>query len=256
MQAAKTTDLSTDAIQDSTLIQSNVRHSARPGIPLGLGLGVLFGVSIVYFSVLNGLFPVFRIADQLLKQFPPEGVASVRETAFARCRLTNSLLAIATCSFATGLLLPSSLILIKRIERSALAYLIPGAVGSALLACVGVGLAHCVMEFTSSTSLGITKTFLTHWIEFGFFGAGIGVAVGIALSDVNGAVQRGLVTGLISATLFDLISVVMPQTRLDSLIPGGVLWGSHDSTVIAMWVGFLLLPLGIGMQKLGVKQPK
>ena len=70
------------------------------------------------------------------------------------------------------------------------------------------------------------------------------------------ALQKGLVTGLIAATIFDLMSVVLPHVRIDTLIPGGVLWGTHDSTLIAMWVAFLLLPLAIGLRKLGPKPKK
>ena len=213
----------------------------------------------ISFAVLNSVFPVWVIAQELLAQMPPEGVAKVREVAFARSRLTNTLLAVSVISLTIAILLPTALILAKRVQPSAFAYLIPRAVFSSLVACLGVLLGHAVMELTTSYTLGMTRTFLAHWFEFGLFGVAIGLSVGLATGNrklVADACMKGLITGLISATIFDLASIVMPRARLDALIPGGVLWGSHDSTLIVMWVSFLILPLAIGLRSIGPRTTK
>jgi hypothetical protein len=166
---------------------------------------------------------------------------------------------VATISLAIGILLPAALIFAKRVHRRALLYLIPVAVGCSIVACIGVLLAHAIMELTSSSTLGMTRTFLAHWFEFGLFGVGVGMSVGLALGNrklAMDACQKGLITGLLAATIFDLSSIVMPQARLDSLIPGGVLWGTHDSMLIAMWVAFLILPLAFGLRRIGPKPIK
>ena len=254
MQSTNTADARIDSIPQLTS-ESNSAFA----IPLSISLPILLIVGGAAFAVLNSEFPVFVIAEELQAQMPPDGVAKVRETAFARCRLTNSLLAVSTISLAVAILLPAALILTKRVHRRAFQYLIPVAVGSSLVSCIGVLLGHAVMELTGSQTLGMTRTFLAHWFEFGLFGVGIGMSAGMALGDrklAMDASQKGLVTGLIAATVFDLMSVVLPHVRIDTLIPGGVLWGTHDSTLIAMWVAFLLLPLAIGLRKLGPKPKK
>ena len=255
MQSTNTVGARIDGIQPQVASELNSVLT----IPVSISLPILLVVGCAAFAILNSVFPMFVITGELLTQMPPDGVAKVRETAFARCRLTNSLLAVSTISLAVAILLPTTLILTKRIHRRAFKYLIPVAVGSSLVACSGVLLGHTVMELTSSHTLGMTRTFLAHWFEFGLFGVGIGMSVGMAIGDrklAMDALQKGLVTGLIAATIFDLMSVVMPNVRIDTLIPGGVLWGTHDSTLIAMWVAFLLLPLAVGLRKLGPKPQK
>jgi hypothetical protein len=252
MQPANTADVHIDSMQEPV----NPESTSALAIPWSISLPVLLVVGSVSFAVLNSAFPVFVIAQELLAQMPPDGVAKVRETAFARCRLTNTMLAVSTISLGLAILLPATLIITKRVHQRAVQYLIPVAVASSLVSCIGVLLGHAVMELTASHTLGMTRTFLAHWFEFGIFGAGIGLSVGMAIGNRELAInacQKGLVTGLIAATIFDLISVVLPHARIDTLIPGGVLWGSHDSTLIAMWVAFLLLPLAIGLRKIGQK---
>ncbi len=252
MQSASTAEGRTDSIKEKVTPELTSAFV----IPLSISLPILLLVIGATFAVLNSAFPVFVIAQELLAQMPPDGVAKVRETAFARCRLTNTMLAVSTISLGLAILLPATLIITKRVHRRAVQYLIPVAVASSLVSCIGVLLGHAVMEFTASHTLGMTRTFLAHWFEFGIFGAGIGMSVGMAIGDrqlTMNACQQGLVTGLIAATVFDLISVVLPHARIDTLIPGGVLWGTHESMLIAMWVAFLLLPLAIGLRKIGQK---
>jgi len=223
-------------------------------MPLAISLPILFLVAVVSFLLLHYAFPIFVIDNALHAQNPPDPVAVAREKAFSRARLTNSLLAFSTISFIVAIALPASLILTKRIHQNAIRYLIPIAVGSALVSCLGVFFGHLVMELTTSYTLGMTRTFIGHWLVFGFFGLAIGMAVGLAIGGqklVAQACQQGFITGLIAATLFDLMSVVVPRAQIDSLFPGGVLWGGRDALVVASWVGLLLLPLAIGLRKFG-----
>lgn len=255
MQTADTVDAGINANDNRVIPETNSVFA----IPLSISVPVLLVVGAISFALLNSVFPVFVIAEELLAQMPPEGVASVRENAFARCRLTNTLLVMSTISLAVAILLPAALILAKRVHRRALTNLIPVAVGSSLVSCSGVLLAHAVMELTTPSMLGMTRTFLAHWFVFGLFGVAIGMSIGFATGDrklATDACQKGLLTGLLAGTVFDLLSVVMPQARLDTLIPGGVLWGTHDSMLIAMWVIFLLLPLAIGLRSIGQKPAK
>ncbi len=240
--------------------ENQLGSAANPlAIPLSLTLPVVLVFGIVAFWLLNSLFPVFIIAEELRRPFPPDGVALVREIAFARARLTNTLLAFSCLTFALTVVLPIALVLAKRVQAKSIQYTVGIALGCSLLACIGVLLAHAVMELTTSHSLGITRTFVAHWLEFGFFGLAVGLAAGYPIGGWRialDAAQRGLVAGLISATVFDLTSVVVPRFRLDSLIPGGVLWGSRDSVLIAIWVAFLLIPLAIAFQSIGTKRPE
>lgn len=225
-------------------------------IPLSISLPTLLLAGGVSFAVLISFFPVFSIADELLAQMPPDGVAKARENAFARNRFTNALLAVSVVSLAVTILLPAGLIFAKRVRHSALSYLIPVAVASSFIACVGVLLAHAIMELTSSATLGMTRTMLAHWIEFGLFGVAVGTSIGFAIGDraiAIDACKKGLLAGLIAATVFDLISVAMPRIRIDVLIPGGVLRGTQDPILIVIWVMFLLLPLAIAFRSIGQK---
>lgn len=242
-----------EAVASETITHSPSQTSvAVPGIPLGISVPTILAVSLILFAALNFVFPVFIIAEELRRPFPPDGIAAVREIAFARCRLTNTLLAIATVTLVLAIALPLAMILTKRFPHSALKNLIPVAVLSSALASLGVMLGHAVMEYTTPQGLGITRTFLAHWFEFGFLGAAVGLSIAVALGNAKLGTDiciKGLLTGLIAATLFDLVSVVMPQTRLDTLIPGGALWGSHDTSLIALFVAFLLGPLALGFRK-------
>jgi hypothetical protein len=237
---------------ESKAIATTSSGTAVQGIPLVVSVPTILVVSVIFFTVLNYLFPVFIIAEELRRPFPPDGIAAVREIAFARCRLTNTLLAIASVTLVLAIVLPLAMILTKRFPQQALRNLIPVAVASSAVACLGVLLGHAVMEFTTPQGLGITRTFLAHWFEFGFLGTAIGLSIACAIGNAKLGIDiciKGMITGLIAATLFDLVSVVMPQTRLDTLIPGGALWGSHDTFLIGLYVAFLLPPLALGFRK-------
>lgn len=222
-----------------------------PSLPLAISLPILLVVAILWFLILNYVFPIFVIADELLGQQPPDPIAVAREKAFSRARLTNSLLAFATIAFVVATVWPVSLVLMKRIPSIGIRYLMPVALVSVLIACLGVVFGHLVMELTNPQTLGITRTFLGHWLVFGFFGLAIGFAMGVAMGGrklVGKACERGIMTGLISATIFDLLSAVSPRSQIDSLFPGGVLWGGRDPWVVAAWIGLLLLPLAFGLR--------
>lgn len=248
MQPANTiNNVASDPMDDSVA-------TATRYLPLSISISVLFVVGCLAFLVLNFVFPVFVIADELLAPTPPEAVAVAREKAFARARLTNSLLAFSVISFIVATAWPTGLVLMKRLPKHAMRYLIPTALGSAFIACLGVVFGHLVMELTTSFTMGMTRTFLAHWLVFSFFGLAIGMAIGVAIGDrkiTSEACQRGFVTGLISATVFDLISVVIPKAQVDTLFPGGVLWGGRDAMIVAAWVGLLLMPLAFALRKLG-----
>lgn len=241
---------STASRTPSDLSQPRASEGKTGVIPFLPTLIILLAVGGSLLALLFTVFPLFIPAAELLRPFPPDEIAVARESAFRQGRLTNSLAALGLGSLVISSLLPASLLVMGHAPRRATKSVIGYAIVSALLACVGVGLAHLLMESTTQASFGITRTFIAHWLEFTLFGAGVGLAVGAAVGGRSGAVdraQRGAIAGFLGATTFDLICVLLPRVQVDSLVPGGVLWGNKDLTPLALWVATLLLGLAIAL---------
>lgn len=243
-----------DVVAAPTTAGTEVQTTELPVAPIA---AVLFGLLTIFVVALHLAFPLIKPAPELLVPFPPDEIAVAREAAFQRGRLLNPLIAMSSLAFLTAIALP--LVLSKKVSMAAgwTKLLVPNALLAAVLAACGVGLGHLIFESTNSESLGITRTFLARWVEFAFFGCGVGAAVGAALGGRVLALEKALTTGLVAnigALLLDLIYVPIATAQVDVLVPGGVSWGNKDLLALGLFAAALGISVTIGLTNKGKKR--
>lgn len=217
-------------------------------------LAVLVVFGLVLFGIMTWLFPLVTPTEEQLRPFPPEEISIAREHSFALGRWLNPLIALTASAFVLSLILP----LVTSSQQAAkpgMTKIVMWAIGAALLTAVGVTVAWLVTEFIKlPKDYTMLKTVAGHCIELSFFTAAIAMAVGAFQGGRPVAVDnasRGILIGFLAAIVFDLVAVMAPRAQVDTLFPGGVIWGNRDPYALAAWIGLLmfcvlLTLLGVG----------
>ena len=248
---------------DHALPANTAIDTQRPAVatahcsPVVPTIAVLAVTGAVLFAVMNWFFPLVTPTVEQLQPFPPDAIALAREWSFTLGRWLNPLAAITACAFVLALALPL-VTPSQQAVKPGLMKNVLGAILAALVAAVGVTLAWLATEYIAlSRDYAMLKTVLGHCIEISFFTAAVAMAVGAfqggrAVAADNAS--RGILIGFLAAIVFDLLLVMAPRTNVDSLFPGGVIWGNRDPYILAIWIGLplfcvLLTLLGVGRRK-------
>ena len=206
-------------------------------------VAVLVVVGLVLFGAMTSFFPLVTPTEEQLQPMPPEGISIAREWSFTLGRWLNPLISLTACAFVLSLILP----LVTPSQQAAKPGLMKNviwAILAALLMAVGVTLAWLATEFIPlPQNYAMLKTIVGHCIVISFFTAAVSMAVGAlqggrAVAADNAS--RGFLIGFLAAVAFDLLVAMAPRTNVDSLFPGGVIWGNRDPYILAIWIGLLL----------------
>lgn len=222
--------------------------------PLVPTVAVLAVAGVALFGLMAWFFPLVTPTEEQLRPFPPDEIALARERSFALGRWLNPLISMTAFAFVLSLILP----LVTASQQPAkpgLMKILLWAMGAALLTLVGVTLAWLVTEFIHlPKDYTMLQTVLGHCLEIGFFTAAVAMAVGAFQGGrvvATDNASRGFLIGFLTAIAFDVVAVMFPRAQVDSLFPGGVIWGNRDPYILAVWIGVLvfcvlLTLLGVG----------
>ena len=144
-------------------------------LPRPTVIALFLVVGGLLFGLVSVAFPLFFPGPELLVTFPPDEIVTARERAFSIGRIGNAGLALGLCMFVSALLIP--FVAQKSASRRSVPSVLISALISTTITCIGTLLAFLLMEYTTPNMLGISRTFMAHWLQFAAFGAGIAALI-------------------------------------------------------------------------------
>lgn len=219
-------------------------------------LGVIVVAGLALFGTLTALFPLHTPAPELLVAMPPPEISIARESALSLGRLINPLIALTTFAFVLAMVIP----LVSRSYRSpapGIAQIALWAVVAALLTAVGIAIGWGFGEFVSLPSdYSMLKPIIGHSFVIGLFSAGVCMAVGAyrgGKADAGEHASRGFLFGLIAAIAMNMLASMAPRMSMETLLPGGPIWGKRDPIALGIFISVLLLAVLVTLVGVGRK---
>ena len=197
-------------------------------------------------------FPVVDVPQKLTVMFPPPEIAVAHEASVRQKAMINAAVALGILGLLMSGLLGTAEAAARRFADGTVVRLIAGIVLATAVGCASGVVGQLLVQLLHTPDSAISPTVRTFIVQagmLGLFGLGVGAALGFIAGGARTAgvvAVSGLLAGIVAAFVFPVATTFLtPDLRTEVVMPGGVLRGQKHTLGLAMYLGLLVVALGL-----------